>query len=138
MMAGIRHKDTKVEVQLRKALFALGLRYRKNSKNLPGKPDLVFKKYRAVVFIHGCFWHMHECHRFKWPKDRHEFWRQKLEANAARDKRQKSELIEAGWRIATVWECALFGKKRLAMDVVTGKIMTFLHSSDTILSIFGE
>lgn len=137
-MAGIKHKDTKAEVQLRKALFALGYRYRKNSTELPGKPDLVFRKYRAVVFIHGCFWHMHECYRFKWPKDRHEFWRQKLETNAKRDSRQKSDLIKAGWRIATVWECALFGRKRLAMDLVTDKIVKFLHSTESDLSIFGE
>ena len=107
MMAGIRGKDTKPEVFLRKALHAQGLRYRLGGAGLPGKPDLVFPSRRTVVFVHGCFWHRHECKYFKWPRSNEAFWKTKLNGNAARDARVKSELQKLGWRVLTVWECEL-------------------------------
>jgi DNA mismatch endonuclease (patch repair protein) len=108
MMAGIRGKDTKPELALRRALHAAGLRYRVHGAKLAGKPDLVFAKYRAVVFVHGCFWHRHEDCRFMTvPATRPEFWQQKFASNVERDRRNKTQLEEAGWRVAVVWECAL-------------------------------
>ena len=106
-MAGIKSKDTKPEVFLRKASHAQGLRYKLGGGGLPGKPDLVFPSRQTVVFVHGCFWHMHQCSYFKWPGSNQTFWRQKLEGNAARDMRAKSELTKLGWRVLTVWECEL-------------------------------
>lgn len=107
MMAGIKSKDTKPEVFLRKALHAQGLRYKLGGGGLPGRPDLVFPSRQTVVFVHGCFWHMHECRYFKWPGSNQTFWRQKLGGNADRDKRVKGELTKLGWRVLTVWECEL-------------------------------
>lgn len=105
MMSGIRGKDTKPEMIVRRGLHGLGFRYRLHDKTLPGKPDLVFQKYRAVIFVHGCFWHMHDCKHFKWPKTRPEFWRNKIERNVARDRSNVEALKQCGWRIAVVWEC---------------------------------
>jgi DNA mismatch endonuclease, patch repair protein len=107
MMAGIRGANTAPELFVRRALHALGFRYRLGGRGLPGKPDLVFPKYRAVVFIHGCFWHSHGCSYFKWPKTNPEFWREKLQGNVARDKRVAKELKSAGWSVLTIWECDL-------------------------------
>lgn len=108
MMAGIKGKDTKPELTLRRALHARGFRYRLHEKHIPGRPDLVFAKHHAVVFMHGCFWHRHEgCSYATTPSTRPEFWRTKFEANVARDRVVRSTLLEGGWRVATVWECAL-------------------------------
>jgi DNA mismatch endonuclease (patch repair protein) len=107
MMAGIRSKNTKPEVFLRKALHAQGLRYRLGGGGLPGKPDLIFPARKTVVFVHGCFWHRHDCKYFKWPGSNKSFWQTKLDGNAARDKRVKIELAKMGWRVLTVWECEL-------------------------------
>lgn len=107
-MAGIRSKNTKPELLLRRALYARGLRYRLHGAKLPGKPDLVFAKHQAVVFVHGCFWHRHSNCRFATtPATRPEFWTAKFSANIERDERNVAVLLENGWRIATVWECAL-------------------------------
>lgn len=106
-MAGIKAKDTKPEVVLRKALHALGFRYRLGGGGLKGKPDLVFPSRRAVVFVHGCFWHKHDCKYFKWPRTNSAFWVSKLEANAKRDEATKNYLMELGWQVITVWECEL-------------------------------
>lgn len=107
MMAGIRGKDTKPEMIVRRALHARGFRYRLHNRKLPGSPDLCFPKYRAVIFVHGCFWHGHGCRLFVWPKTRQAFWREKIEGNMARDQRAKRRLTKDGWRAITVWECQL-------------------------------
>lgn len=110
MMAGIRNKNTKPELLLRRALHAAGRRYRLHGAKLPGKPDLVFAKHQAVVFVHGCFWHRHKDCRFATtPATRPEFWAVKFSANIERDRRNVAALLENGWRVATVWECALKG-----------------------------
>ena len=110
LMAGIRSKNTKPELLLRRALHARGLRYRLHGAKLPGKPDLVFAKHQAVIFVHGCFWHRHSNCRFATtPSTRSEFWTAKFSANIERDKKDVAALLENGWRIATVWECALKG-----------------------------
>lgn len=105
-MSGIRGKDTKPEMIIRKALHAAGYRYRLHVPNLPGKPDLVFPKHRAVVFIHGCFWHGHNCRYFKIPQTHTEFWQEKINSNIQRDQKQLNELRALGWRILVIWECA--------------------------------
>lgn len=107
-MAAIRGKDTGPEMIVRRLLTALGYRYRLHGRALPGKPDLVFGSRRAVVFVHGCFWHRHAC-RFGRvvPKTRTGFWRAKLEGNATRDRRTRTRLRREGWRVLVVWECQL-------------------------------
>lgn len=108
MMAGIKGKDTKPELVLRRALHARGFRYRLHSKTVPGRPDLVLSKHQAIVFVHGCFWHRHEgCRYTTTPSTRPEFWQAKFDANVARDRSVHDQLLDAGWRVATVWECAL-------------------------------
>ena len=108
MMAGIRGKDTKPELALRRALHARGFRYRLHSKDVVGRPDLLLPKYRAAIFVHGCFWHRHkECRFATTPATRPEFWNSKFDANVQRDELTKKSLAEQGWRVAIVWECAL-------------------------------
>ena len=107
-MSRIRSENTKPEEMVRKYLFSQGLRYRKNDKRLPGKPDIVLPKYRTVVFVNGCFWHMHEgCKYFVWPRNNRDFWKQKIEGNVQRDRRKKTELESMGWNVITIWECQL-------------------------------
>ncbi|WP_157176888.1 very short patch repair endonuclease [Sphingomonas prati] len=108
MMSGIRGRNTKPEIQLRSGLHALGYRFRLHAKGLPGKPDIVLPKYRAVVLVHGCFWHRHQgCRYATTPATRTEFWSEKFAGNVLRDARNASLIKSAGWRLATVWECAL-------------------------------
>ena len=108
MMARIGSKDTFPELLLRRALHARGIRYRLHCRGLPGTPDLVFRRYRAVCFIHGCFWHRHpRCRYATTPATRAEFWQAKFRANIERDGRNRNDLLDEGWRVAIVWECAL-------------------------------
>lgn len=118
LMSRIRGKDTKIELEVRRGLHALGFRYRLGGAGLPGRPDIVLPKYRTVVFVHGCFWHRHDCHLFRLPKTRPEFWKTKIDANAERDKRKEAELIAAGWRVETIWECQLRGLSTDARSAV--------------------
>lgn len=110
-MSRIKGKDTGIEIQVRRALHALGLRYRLGGAGLPGRPDLVFPRHRAVVFVDGCFWHGHDCYLFRLPKTRTDFWKAKIEGNRARDMRADRELQALGWRSLHVRECELRGKK---------------------------
>lgn len=108
MMSGIKGKNTKPEIQVRKYLHGRGLRFRLHVKDLPGKPDLVFPKYKAVVFVHGCFWHQHTgCKYATMPSTRMIFWTNKLSENVARDSYQIAALEGLGWRVFVVWECEL-------------------------------
>ncbi len=108
VMRAVKSTDTKPEIAVRKALHALGYRYRLNVKTLPGKPDLVFPKHRAVIFVHGCFWHGHSCKRGKRvPKTNTAYWTEKIARNKARDKKNTAALKKLGWRVITVWECEL-------------------------------
>lgn len=104
-MAAIRGKDTKPEMVVRRALHAAGLRYRLHGQLLPGRPDVVFASRRAVLFVHGCFWHHHGCTNSVWPKVRKEFWRSKITDNMQRDSRIRRELKQLGWRVYVLWEC---------------------------------
>ena len=108
MMGRIRGKDTKPEMLVRKYLFAHGFRYRLHGRKLSGHPDLVLRKYGAVIFVHGCFWHRHEgCRDATTPSTRVDFWCQKFKSNMSRDQRNVVTLMSSGWRVAIVWECHL-------------------------------
>ena len=107
-MAQIKGKDTKIEVRVRQYLFSKGFRFRKNDKRFPGKPDVVLPKYKTVIFVNGCFWHMHEgCKQGRLPKSNVEYWEEKLGKNVANDKKHNQQLIEMGWKPITIWECEL-------------------------------
>lgn len=106
-MSHIRSKNSKPDEMVRKYLFSKGFRYRKNVKDLPGKPDIVLPKYKTVIFVNGCFWHKHDCPRFVWPSSNKEYWIPKIQKNAERDSENKRHLYELGWNVLTVWECQL-------------------------------
>lgn len=137
MMSGIRGKDTKPEIVIRKALHAAGFRYRLHDRRLPGKPDMVFPKYRAVLFIHGCFWHGHDCYLFRLPSTRPEFWKAKIEGNVMRDRAATEQLQAAGWRVGTVWECALKGREKLGSAAVAVQLGDWLRSDDSVVVVRG-
>jgi DNA mismatch endonuclease, patch repair protein len=126
MMSGIRGKDTKPEMAIRKALFNQGFRYIPNDKRLPGTPDLVFPKYNAIIFIHGCFWHKHNCHLFKWPSTRPVFWKNKINRNKSVDHRNHKQLKTDGWYILTIWECALKGKTKRPLDQLVESVIHWI------------
>ncbi len=137
MMSGIRGKNTKPELVLRQGLHALGFRYRLHDRALPGSPDLVFPRYRAVLFAHGCFWHGHDCHLFRLPSTRPEFWEAKIARNREVDRRADCQLEAAGWRRGVVWECALKGRTRLPLEAVTGDLAVWLRSGAPAIEIRG-
>jgi DNA mismatch endonuclease (patch repair protein) len=137
MMSGIRGKNTKPEMILRKGLHANGFRYRLHA-GLPGRPDMVFPRLNAVVFVHGCFWHGHDCHLFKWPKSRGAFWRTKINGNIVRDRKSIDALKSAGWRVAIVWECALKGRIRLPPTRVIARCSSWLKSGKRYLELAGS
>lgn len=115
-MAMVRSIDTKPEMLVRRLIFGMGYRYRLHCRDLPGTPDLVFRSRRAVVFVHGCFWHRHEgCSLTRMPKSRVEFWKSKFDGNQERDARKIKALLDAGWRVFVVWECELNDKEALAV-----------------------
>lgn len=126
MMSGIRGKDTEPELMIRKGLFARGFRYRLHDGRLPGKPDLVFPKYKAVIFVQGCFWHGHDCALFKWPKTRKAFWSEKIGGNRARDERNIAVLLLDGWRVLQIWECSIKGTRRKKIDVIVNRTERWL------------
>lgn len=110
IMGSIGAKNTRPELILRRALHSRGLRYRLHNRRLPGTPDLVFRRFGAVCFVHGCFWHRHVgCPYATDPTTRSEFWREKFRANVERDRRNTRKLLDTGWRVAIIWECALRG-----------------------------
>lgn len=114
-MALVRSTDTGPELAVRRLLHGMGYRYRLHARDLPGKPDLVFRSRRCVIFVHGCFWHRHEgCSLARMPKSRVDFWEAKLESNRVRDAREVASLKKAGWRVFVVWECELKDKEKLA------------------------
>ena len=141
MMAGIRGRDTKPELLIRRGLHALGYRfrlgdrYRPGGKALPGKPDIVFPARRAAILVHGCFWHGHDCHLFRWPSTKPEFWQSKLTGNVARDRRTIDLLLANGWRVGVVWECQLKGRARAPLDEVVLALARFLDGDEPHLEI---
>ncbi len=138
MMAGIKGKDTKPEVIIRRALFKQGFRYRINDRSLPGKPDIVLKKYNAIIQVNGCFWHGHDCHLFKWPSTRPEFWKEKISRNKTNDRKKLEKLRELGWRALIVWECALRGKTKLEFESLLNDVSLWIISDTTFMEIRGK
>lgn len=107
-MSRVRSRDTKPEVKIRSLLHRLGFRFRLCDKSLPGKPDIVLKKHKTVIFVNGCFWHHHKnCPRSKLPETNKEFWEKKIRSNVERDRKNKQELAEQGWRVLVIWECQI-------------------------------
>ncbi|ARP65528.1 very short patch repair endonuclease [Mesorhizobium sp. WSM1497] len=137
MMAGIKGVNTKPEMMLRLALHAGGFRYRLHDRRLPGRPDMVFPRRRAVLFAHGCFWHGHDCHLFRLPATRPEFWREKIAGNRQRDETSERALIENGWRCGVVWECALRGRTALPFADLIVRCAAWLESGQSRLTIRG-
>jgi DNA mismatch endonuclease (patch repair protein) len=130
MMSGIRSADTKPEMQIRRALHARGYRYRLHDGKVPGRPDLVFRSRRAVILVHGCFWHGHNCDLFRLPGTRTEFWRDKIGRNRKRDADVLGMLIACDWRAFTVWECGLRGRHAPGLEVVVQSIEAWLDSDE--------
>ena len=119
MMSKIRSNNTKPEILLRKALFAKGLRYKINDKQLQGKPDIVLSKYKTVVFVHGCFWHNHKgCKISHLPKSNIEYWENKIRTNEERDFKNQDILKQLGWNVVVVWECELKTKEKIEQTVI--------------------
>ena len=127
-MKAIRARGTKLERIIGRGLHARGFRYRLNVKQLPGTPDLAFPKHHAVIFAHGCFWPGHDCHLFKIPDTRPDFWLAKIKANQSRDEQALDQLHENGWRTMIVWECATRGKKKHNLQDVLQECDNFLRS----------
>ncbi len=138
MMSGIRGKNTRPEILLRKWLHASGFRFRIHVKNLPGNPDIVFPKYNALIFVHGCFWHRHDCHLFKWPSTRIDFWQNKINGNVKNDFIAQKNLETLGWRYLIVWECALKGKRKWDDAKLINKITTWIRSTESAFEIAGS
>lgn len=124
-MSQIKGKDTKIEVLVRKYLFSKGFRFRKNDKRLPGKPDIVLPKYKTVIFVNGCFWHLHEnCKLARLPKTNTEFWEKKLEKNVYNDKLHINQLSALGWKVITLWECELEKDFEKTMNIVVFSLIS--------------
>lgn len=138
MMSGIRSKDTKPEMKIRKALYSRGYRYRLHSSKIHGKPDIIMRKYNAVIFIHGCFWHGHNCKLFRLPKTRTAFWGNKINTNRKRDRQVISMLQKDGWRIAVIWECSMRGKGKMNFEDMMDRLTDWIESDSMALTLTGE
>lgn len=136
IMTRIRSKNTKPELFVRKLLFSSGYRYRLHSTVLPGKPDIVLKKFNTVIFVHGCFWHRHPgCSRATKPDENRTYWEEKITGNVTRDAQHEQDLLSAGWRILTVWECAC---RETKAEQLRSKIESFLYGKETTEQIGKE
>jgi len=136
MMSGIRARNTRPEMQVRQVLHRMGFRFRLHVRKLPGTPDIVLPRWRAVVFVHGCFWHGHDCPYFRLPKTRTDFWREKITRNRHNDHNARQALRLAGWRVGIVWECALRGANR-NIENVAWQLGQWLHAKTTDVEIRG-
>lgn len=136
-MARIKGKNTKPELVMRRALHARGLRYLLHDRRLPGRPDLVLPKYRAAIFIHGCFWHGHDCELFRLPGTRAEFWNEKIGGNRLRDEKVLAAIHQLGWRTLVIWECSMRGKKKLVLDDTVDAIVDWVRSGEPSTIIRG-
>lgn len=137
-MSAVRAKNTKLEIEIRRRLFAQGFRYRLHARDLPGTPDMVLPKYATIIFVHGCFWHYHGCHLSSIPGTRRSWWKKKLEDNVKRDSEAVSELQNLGWRVLIIWECG-FRKPKTnraeALDIIAVRAAGFLKSKRRLLEI---
>lgn len=135
MMSGIRGKDTGPERLVRSLLHRRGFRFRLHAKELPGRPDIVFPKFRAVVLVHGCFWHGHHCPMFRLPGTRPEFWKAKIARNRVNDETNAQRLLDLGWRVAIVWECVLRGKMKMSPEALADTLQQWLHGTTRSLRL---
>ena len=138
LMSGIRGKNTKIEIQIRKSLFARGFRYRLHVQHLQGKPDIVLPRYNALIFVHGCYWHGHDCHLFRLPSSNKDFWFLKIKSNQERDASVQKTLIASGWRIAIVWECAIRGRGQIGLKAVIDCLDHWLKHEDGNVIVKGK
>lgn len=138
MMSGIQGKNTKPEILIRSALHKSGYRFRVHYKNLPGKPDIALPKHHALILVHGCFWHGHDCHLFKWPNTNRKFWQDKINANIRRDKMRIAEYSAAGWRCLTAWECAIKGPNKISQSELIEIIKNWIDQGDRNLELRGK
>ena len=136
MMSGIRGINTKPEMLVRRLLHHNGFRFRLHVRELPGKPDIVLPRYHAVVFVHGCFWHGHDCPLFKVPGTREEFWREKIGRNQINDQKVKALLLAAGWRVGVVWECSIRGSGK-DIGNVASRLSDWLRSKEKEVEVRG-
>jgi DNA mismatch endonuclease (patch repair protein) len=137
-MSRIRSTNTKPELAIRKALHCRGLRYRLHASGVPGRPDIVLPAHRAAVFVHGCFWHGHDCPFYRLPKTRPEFWSAKIDANRKRDAKVGVLLKESGWRRLVIWECALRGQPQDVIARVADKAAEWIRSPKGETEIRGK
>lgn len=137
-MSRIRGRDTKPEMLIRRGLHARGLRFRLHRRDLPGRPDIVLPSRKAVLFVHGCFWHGHDCPLFRMPATRPDFWREKIAANRLRDAAAVAALSGLGWRVSVVWECALRGAGRLSPEILLDRLVEFIAGTEPLIEIRGE
>lgn len=119
-MSLVRNKDTRPEILVRRLVYSLGFRYRLHSANVVGRPDIVLRRLKKVIFVHGCFWHRHgkSCVLTRWPKSRLDFWKPKLESNRKRDRMNQKKLRDSGWDVLVIWECELRDKNQLRSRLV--------------------
>ncbi|CNI35694.1 MULTISPECIES: very short patch repair endonuclease [Yersinia] len=129
-MRAIRARDTAIEIKLAKILDQLGLSYLVQVSELPGKPDFIVDEYRAIIFVHGCFWHKHNCHLFKSPASHTDFWLKKIQGNVKRDDKVIKQLSDDGWKVLVVWECALRGKHKLTDNDISARVEEWICSSE--------
>lgn len=137
-MRGIRGVNTKPERYVRSLLHREGFRFRLNVRELPGRPDIVLPRYRAVIFVHGCFWHGHSCHLFRLPSTRPEFWSAKIKRNRENDHAAMGALHALGWRVATVWECALKGRQSHTDTMIRASLAGWLRGEPEMLELAGR
>lgn len=139
MMRGIRSKNTRPEIVVRKILHRMGFRFRLHRKDLPGRPDITLPKFKTVIFVNGCFWHGHEnCPLFRIPKTRQEFWSNKISSNQQRDLAKNLELEQLGWRRITIWECCMKGRSALEASALESELRTSICGTDDEYSIRGH
>lgn len=131
IMSRISGKETKLEILVRKHLFSNGFRYRKNVKELPGKPDIVLPKYKTIIFIHGCFWHGHTCKAGKLPETNYKFWNKKINSNIIRDRKNILMLEEKGWKVIVIWQCELKNKNLEAEKLAS--LITEIYANNPTL-----
>lgn len=137
-MSRVRGRDTKPEMQIRRGLHARGLRFRLQRRDLPGRPDIVLCSRKVALFVHGCFWHGHDCPLFRMPATRPDFWRQKINANRLRDAAAVQALCGMGWRVGIIWECALRGSGRYPIESLLDQLLTFIAGSEELIEIRGN
>ena len=136
MMSGIRGCNTKPEILVRSLLHRHGFRFRRHVRGLPGKPDIVLPRYHAAIFVHGCFWHGHDCPLFRMPGTREDFWRDKISCNRINDQKATKALLTAGWRVGVVWECAIRGAEK-DIESVACRLGEWLRSEEKEVEVRG-